>query len=410
MFSANNSVFGQTGTSGNLTGQNSNQLFSFGNTFQNNSTTQNPIANAAPLFSTLPSSTTNTSVTNSLEKPLTNINNPSFTMSAPLIRQDNAIQGVAGAQNQTYSPLETLGASIPSEVQVVLSQLSNADSRSCQLLIDIFQRLRSLIADPPIFIAFTYEICSSSPLLAQKRAVLEEALSRLNKPLVLKTYNEAQKENPDSSLYAIVPVDGFSGIIERCQIQTRSFDQVGNLLQDLKARQELVRNHMEIQAMNRIQSIRQRHERLQSTVIDVVETLEDYAIANSVAQLDISFLRRLKSDISGLSAEVNQSAVGRLRLNQTMLTLKDISTAVGLDVRKFKSSQLSSEKPVLYSRAMIPDITDSSFKQIVRILQKQDILFDNLETSLRSLTFKSKKLLDILESSTEPVNRYAGTV
>lgn len=307
------------------------------------------------------------------------------------------------------------GVSIPPEVQVVLSNLSNADARSYNVLTDIFQRLKALISEPPVFIAFTYELDSSPQSLAQKRAVLEDALVRLNKPSVIEAYNATRKANPDATCYAVVPIEGFSGITKRCELQVQSYERLSAVLQDLQSRQELVRNHMEIQALKRIKAIRKRHERLQSTVIDVVGMLEEYALSHSVAQLDVAFLKRLKGDISSLSAEVHQSAAGRLRLNETALKLRELALAVGLDTQtakpKTEPTALSTGSPsALLSSPAVPELSESSYKQLKRLLQKQEMLFDTLATSLRADSLKAKKLLELAEADTDGTTPIHGNV
>lgn len=106
-----------------------------------------------------------------------------------------AVQSSLLLQNATAAS----GNSVDPAVQAVLSNLSNADARSCHILTDIVHRLKSFIAEPPVFIAFTYEVDSSPQSLAHKKATLEAVLARLNKSHVIEAYNAALKTNPDPS-------------------------------------------------------------------------------------------------------------------------------------------------------------------------------------------------------------------
>jgi hypothetical protein len=150
--------------------------------------------------SILPSGTAN-NTGNSLFN--TNLFSNNTTTLPPTTDQPNMLSlGFSSIPNQQQlnGTPNAVSNSVPNEVQVVLSQLSNADSRSCQLLSDVFQRLKALVTDPPVFIAFTYEIAPTPQILAAKRAAVEQVLNSLNKPQLVETYTNAQKANPDNAL------------------------------------------------------------------------------------------------------------------------------------------------------------------------------------------------------------------
>jgi hypothetical protein len=80
----------------------------------------------------------------------------------------------------------------------------------------------------------------------------------------------------------------------------------------------------------------------------------------------------LKTDIASLLAEVYQSAVGRIRLNDSMLKLNDLSKYVGIKTHSPDVSSTNENLLPALTRPMVPDISDASFKQVTRLIQKQD--------------------------------------
>lgn len=90
---------------------------------------------------------------------------------------------------------------IPPEVLSVLGNLSNADMRSCQVLTDIFNRLKQLSIDKSTpLVSFTYEAEFDSNSLNQKRTALEQQLAQLNHSGIIEAYTMARRKNPDPSM------------------------------------------------------------------------------------------------------------------------------------------------------------------------------------------------------------------
>lgn len=86
---------------------------------------------------------------------------------------------------------------IAPEIQPILSNLSNADSRSCQVLTEIYSRLKAFTTEKPTLIAFTYEVDFDAASLQQKQLVLEQQLMQLNDAHIVELYTVARRQNPD---------------------------------------------------------------------------------------------------------------------------------------------------------------------------------------------------------------------
>lgn len=168
------------------------------------------------------------------------------------------------------------------------------------------------------FVAFSYSFTENPQVLAQA--------NQFNPQLHVDQAKWAQavQNNPDPRCCVPEPLVGLQALQGRINNQTQAMEQSTAALEELKQGFGNLKDSLQAQSLQKLEECRQRHQKLNRQLLQVVAAIETYAVLSGAAQRAPDVEAQLEDRFARLEDAVHAPASARARLEELWVVLRGL--------------------------------------------------------------------------------------
>lgn len=171
------------------------------------------------------------------------------------------------------------------------------------------------------FLAYSYSFSSNPQLLAQ--ANTPQAFNPLQHVDPVK-WLQALQSNPDPTSCYPESMVGLPSLEQRLQQQQKAVEDMGSALEELRTGMGNLKHHLQAQSLQKLEECRQRQQRLQRQLLQVVVALERRALHTGAAQRKPRDEAQLDARLAKLEEVCCAPGGARARLEELSVQLRQL--------------------------------------------------------------------------------------
>eukprot|EP00928_Gymnodinium_smaydae_P048035 TRINITY_DN32085_c0_g1_i1.p1 TRINITY_DN32085_c0_g1~~TRINITY_DN32085_c0_g1_i1.p1 ORF type:complete len:296 (+),score=93.35 TRINITY_DN32085_c0_g1_i1:78-965(+) len=154
---------------------------------------------------------------------------------------------------------------------------------------------------------------------------------------------QAVQNNPDPRSCYPVPLVGLPALEARINSQQQAFGECTSALEELGKGFGNLKDHLQAQSMQKLEECRRRHQQLSRQLLQVVASLETYAIASGAARICPHSEAVLDDRYARLEEAVHAPASARARVEELWVVLRGLLQREGGTANGGSAARISDE-------------------------------------------------------------------